>query len=380
MRDYILFVTRNWHHPHETGSTGGTISNYFLFKHLSKRFRIVVLVIGPQDPPPSGDCENIKIIHSPPPSWRGLQLVSNWIPFIDHQLVSLRDVLGLPSAVFSTTSTVSAVNFSSLNKIPSAIIVQAFENFGFFAPSVSASTRLSLVKQAMIRRFTDRRHFNSATVILSNSRYMSNMVAKRFHLSLKKIMVVPQLCDIHFNSLQSTNTKTTVGFVNRNTEKNQRFIFALARRLPDLKFIVFGSPIACDEKPVLNLKFMGWESDRNKMFAQAALWLIPSRWPEPFGRVSIEAQAAGRRVLAAAVGGLPETVEDPRFLISGYDLNTWVERIENLLALPDESLIENAARIRQRFSQESHDRAADEVLLRLAHAEQELSDARGAAE
>lgn len=38
--------------------------------------------------------------------------------------------------------------------------------------------------------------------------------------------------------------------------------------------------------------------------------IVPSTWPEPFGMVALEAMAAGRPVIASAVGGLGELVED----------------------------------------------------------------------
>ena len=38
--------------------------------------------------------------------------------------------------------------------------------------------------------------------------------------------------------------------------------------------------------------------------------VVPSVWPEPFGLVAAEAMAAGKPVVASAVGGLAELVQD----------------------------------------------------------------------
>jgi glycosyltransferase involved in cell wall biosynthesis len=42
---------------------------------------------------------------------------------------------------------------------------------------------------------------------------------------------------------------------------------------------------------------------------RARIGVIPSTWPEPFGIVALEAMAAGRAVVASAVGGLGEIIE-----------------------------------------------------------------------
>ncbi|MEZ7134844.1 glycosyltransferase family 4 protein [Komagataeibacter sp. SM21] len=44
--------------------------------------------------------------------------------------------------------------------------------------------------------------------------------------------------------------------------------------------------------------------------AQAAIVVVPSRWPEPFGLTALEAMAAGAALVAAPTGGLPEVVGD----------------------------------------------------------------------
>jgi glycosyltransferase involved in cell wall biosynthesis len=51
-----------------------------------------------------------------------------------------------------------------------------------------------------------------------------------------------------------------------------------------------------------------WEPDMSTIYPALDLLVAPSLYPEPFGRVSVEAQAAGVPVVCSTAGGLPETL------------------------------------------------------------------------
>ncbi|MFE1308914.1 glycosyltransferase family 4 protein [Streptomyces sp. NPDC058755] len=57
------------------------------------------------------------------------------------------------------------------------------------------------------------------------------------------------------------------------------------------------------------VEFTGYRTDTSSAYAKADVILVPSTL-ESFGNVAVEGLAAGRPVLATAVGGLPEIVED----------------------------------------------------------------------
>ena len=46
------------------------------------------------------------------------------------------------------------------------------------------------------------------------------------------------------------------------------------------------------------------------LYAQADIIVFPSLWPEPFGRIAIEAMAAGKPVIGSAIGGIKETIAE----------------------------------------------------------------------
>lgn len=86
-----------------------------------------------------------------------------------------------------------------------------------------------------------------------------------------------------------------------------------------------------------NVRFLGAvdEAERQRLFAGAAVQLMPSRF-EGFGMVAAEAMAAGVPLVAAAAGSLPEVVDAPRggVLVPPGDAGALAEAVDRLLADP----------------------------------------------
>ena len=93
-------------------------------------------------------------------------------------------------------------------------------------------------------------------------------------------------------------------------------------------------------------------------YTQAACVVVPSVWPEPFGKVGIEALSVGRPVIASNVGGISEWLNDGEtgYLVPPEDTHAITERVTTLLG--DRTLLlrmsKNAVHEAQRFSIEEH--------------------------
>ena len=68
--------------------------------------------------------------------------------------------------------------------------------------------------------------------------------------------------------------------------------------------------------------------------ARAAIIVVPSRWPEPFGLTALEAMAAGGALLCAPRGGLPEVFGDAGIAIDPEDPAALAATIRALAADP----------------------------------------------
>jgi glycosyltransferase involved in cell wall biosynthesis len=72
------------------------------------------------------------------------------------------------------------------------------------------------------------------------------------------------------------------------------------------------------------------------MLARSKIALVPSQWPEPFGRIAVEAMANGIPLLASDAGGLKEILCDAPMRVEHYrDADVWADRLAALIESPD---------------------------------------------
>ncbi|MGI2903924.1 glycosyltransferase family 4 protein [Tolypothrix sp. VBCCA 56010] len=141
------------------------------------------------------------------------------------------------------------------------------------------------------------------------------------------------------------------------THKNQRMLF-VGRIVPDkglewlLKSLVHTNPrIQLDiagegwDRPRLErlaeklgltnrIVWHGWcDSDKlNRLYQECLTVIFPSVWPEPAGLVTLEAYARYRPVIASAVGGIPEHLQDGKtgILVTANDIKKLSDAITDL--------------------------------------------------
>lgn len=68
--------------------------------------------------------------------------------------------------------------------------------------------------------------------------------------------------------------------------------------------------------------------------SRAAVVVVPSRWPEPFGMAALEAMGCGAAVVASHRGGLPDVVGEVGLYADPDDLEDLVATLERLVTTP----------------------------------------------
>ena len=71
-----------------------------------------------------------------------------------------------------------------------------------------------------------------------------------------------------------------------------------------------------------------------EMYAGADIVVFPSLWPEPFGRIPLEAIAADKPIIASNIGAIPEIVGNSGILIEPGDAAALRQALRNLLQHP----------------------------------------------
>ena len=174
------------------------------------------------------------------------------------------------------------------------------------------------------RYSTDRRHaqhMRASHAVIVDSKYASRVIAASGYEPLR-IHVLPSPIADDLFAISPAPENGRVLFVGRVTPEKglEKLVQAIATLPPHVRLVVAGDggavPAARDAAQVLGLsdrvEWLG-RLDRPEMLEQyrrAAVVVVPSVWPEIWGMVGPEAMAAAVPVVAFAVGGIPEWLED----------------------------------------------------------------------
>lgn len=205
-----------------------------------------------------------------------------------------------------------------------------------------------------------------ADLVVFNSRYC----ARRFpDLAGESLVVLPVVLAPVEDAVRREG-RDVVLMANPIALKGGERLVAVARLVPEQRFLAVGgwwdpAEDGIDLSGQPNLEHWPAVADLSVLLARSVALLFPSVWPEPAGRVIVEACAAGVPVLASGVGGSPEMLGDAGTILPDDD-RAWAQDVRRLAA--DDALwAQRSARAQQRASSFAAESAAavDALLDRL---------------
>ncbi|MFP4055620.1 MAG: glycosyltransferase family 4 protein [Candidatus Brocadiia bacterium] len=192
--------------------------------------------------------------------------------------------------------------------------------------------RLARLKYRLVRRNLDlyEQGLRGASLVAANSDYMRRVLEKFFGLEAE--VVYPPV------ELASYRTDRPAGrevlFCKPQYVKGLPIFLDVASRMPERRFLVAGRLRSRARRRLgrlANVACLGWVSDMRQAYGRARVLLGPSIWPEPFGRVFVEAGANGIPSVASARGGIPEAVGDGGILVEDiFEPQRWVDALRRL--------------------------------------------------
>ncbi len=191
--------------------------------------------------------------------------------------------------------------------------------------------------------------YSAAHRIVANSRAAANKLLEE-GVPDAKILVIPNGIDMDlFPSREYTRNPRRIAVVACLREEKRIDLVikaapAVLAHYPDAEFVIAGDGSCRDalvtlarERRVLDrFTFLGHRDDVPAVLAGADLFTLPSR-SEAFPNSIIEAMASGLPVVATAVGGIPELVDDGRTgtLVPSGDGDALARALIDLLGQPE---------------------------------------------
>ena len=184
----------------------------------------------------------------------------------------------------------------------------------------------------------DRANATDARIrFVANSSYISSWAEREF--GMRPPVIYPP---IDVSSFRRARAPHFVTLINPVGDKGLDLVLVVAKMLPQIPFLLVESwPLGVDAETKLkaqlrlleNVSYRKRAMDVQSIYDVTRILIVPSSWPEAFGRVIVEAQACAVPVIGRCVGGIPEAIGRGGIVLhesTGPDV--WAEAIASLFA------------------------------------------------
>ncbi len=233
---------------------------------------------------------------------------------------------------------------------------------------LSGADRLRYARLRWIQRPAYRAQWRHLSAFLAVSRFMAETIAP--DAGAIPVRVVPNCTEPGFEPTQITDAYRVLYSGRLEQVKGVHCLLDAFRKTladhPSAQLVIAGDgtqraqleQAASDLVAAGAVRFVCWLSQASlaKEIALSSFVVVPSLWPEVFGRAVLDAFAAARPVIASSVGGLPELVDASRgALVAPGDVDALAAAMSALIGDQPalERLGEAARSFTQRFSVEA---------------------------
>ena len=192
---------------------------------------------------------------------------------------------------------------------------------------LSAADRLRYLRLRWVQRPAYRRQFHRVDRFIAVSRFMAETIA--VDAGRIPVHVLPDCVEPGFGPRPVVNADRVLYSGRLERVKGVEHLIEAFRKTltshPSARLAIAGEgtaragleAAAADLVAAGSVRFLGWlpREALAEQIAQSSLVVVPSVWPEVFGRVVLDAFDAGRAVIASRIGGLPELVDASRGLL-----------------------------------------------------------------
>jgi glycosyltransferase involved in cell wall biosynthesis len=149
-----------------------------------------------------------------------------------------------------------------------------------------------------------------------------------------KSYIVKPWVDINKFQINPSNP-TYVTLINLNESKGGKLLIDLAKRMPTTRFLGvkggYGEQIIDNSQ--MNITYHEKTDRIEDIYNQTKILIVPSQL-ETWGRVAVEAMAAGIPIIINDVPGLRECTKDAAIICRREDPDAWVDQIKKLTTIP----------------------------------------------
>jgi len=187
-------------------------------------------------------------------------------------------------------------------------------------------------------------------LVIANSEYVRRVIERFYGIPARVLYPPVSPSDMR---VERGRDADGILFVKPQAVKGLEIFEAVARALPDERLLVAGrmsGRVRARLASQPNVACLGWVEDMREAYRKTRLLLGPAQWPEPFGRVFVEAAASGIPSVASRIGGIPEAVGDGGVLVNDRrSVAAWVSAIRSLR---DRTLYERLSQRAQAHAQQ----------------------------